>query len=708
MSPSSKRDYSPLNASLELLYDISREIASTLDLNQVLRRVLALSMRTIGAISGSIIVLNQQGKPVDSAIIYQDDFIDHSTSYLNNLLKQGLGGWVLENRQSALVINTKEDERWLARSADEKIGSKAKSALSVPLIAREEFVGAITLSHPVPQFFTDDHLTLVQAIADQSAVAVVNARLYEASQQQARVMGAVAKSATAITSTLNLDQVLEHILEQIDRALMVEVVSLALVDSDEERLVYQASSSPDKSIIGMEIDIGTGIAGWVAEKGKGIVVPNVQEDPRFFDGIDQELDFETRAIACAPIRSQGKLIGILQAINPLDGAFGSDALLILTGIGSLAGTAIQHAQLFEDLQNAHRRYRDLFNNSIDSILVTDWDGKIIEANRQTMIFSGYDQEDIFEKNIRAIHELDVETIGQNLEKLLPGETLSYESVLHTIDGKHIPIQIHVHLIQIAGEAYPQWTFRDITERKKLDQMRDDLLSMIYHDLRSPLSNVVSSLDVLESVGQFDNETMDSLFEIAVRSTKQIERLTKSLLDVNRLEAGQPVTKTEPTHAGSLIDEAVDAVRPVTMNKNQDIELKVPHDTLLVDVDPDMIQRVLINLLENAVKYTPPESKIVVGVKQIGHQVRFWVEDSGPGIPPEKRSTIFDKYTRLHGEAGPRGIGLGLAFCRLAVEGHGGRIWVDEGSQGGARFAFTMPVADSPEDDELDIACTSNP
>ncbi len=700
MTLAPKRDYSPLTASLELLYDISREIASTLDLHQVLRRVLALSMRTIGAVSGSIIVLNRQGKPVDSAIIYKDEFIDHSTSYLNNLLKRGLGGWVLENRQSALVTNTKQDERWLARSPDDKIDAKAKSALSVPLIARDEFVGAITLSHPVPQFFTEDHLTLVQAIADQSAVAVVNARLYEASQQQARVMGAVAKSATAITSTLNLDQVLEHILEQIDRALMVEVVSLALIDEDEECLVYQASSSLNKSMIGMRVDIGTGIAGWVAEKGKGIVVPNVQEDPRFYPGVDQQVDFETRAIACAPIRSQGKLIGVLQAINPLDGAFGSDALLVLTGIGSLAGTAIQHAQLFEELQNAHRRYRDLFNNSIDSILVTDWDGKIIEANRQTMIFSGYDQEDIFEKNIQAIHDIDVETIGENLEKILPGETLSYESVLHTIDGKNIPIQVHVHLIQIAGEAYPQWTFRDITERKKLDQLREDLLSMIYHDLRSPLSNVVSSLDVLESTEQFDNEAAHSLFNVAVRSTKRIERLTKSLLDVNRLEAGQPVTNTEPTHAGSLVDEAVEAVRPITMNKNQDIDLQVPPDTLLVDVDPDMIQRVLINLLENAVKYTPPESEIAVGVKQIGHHVRFWVEDSGPGIPPEQRSSIFEKYTRLQRENGPRGVGLGLAFCRLAVEGHGGHIWVEEGSRGGALFAFTVPVTDSPEVDSL--------
>ena len=101
----------------------------------------------------------------------------------------------------------------------------------------------------------------------------------------------------------------------------------------------------------------------------------------------------------------------------------------------------------------------------------------------------------------------------------------------------------------------------------------------------------------------------------------------------------------------------------------------------------------VNLLENAVKYTPPESHITAGAALVGEEMCFWVEDTGPGIPAEKRSTIFDKYTRLHGKGGPKGVGLGLAYCRLAVEGHGGRIWIDEASGGGARFAFTLPIVE---------------
>ncbi|MEA3351543.1 MAG: GAF domain-containing protein [Chloroflexota bacterium] len=699
MASPTPNQHSHAHASLELLYDISREIASTLDLHQVLNRVLALSMRTIGTVSGSIIVVNEQGKPVDSAIIYEDDMVNHSTRHLSTLLKQGLAGWVVKNRQSALILNTKHDDRWIKRSSQSKSIRNAKSALSVPLIAREQFVGVITLSHPIPHFLTHDHLDLLQAIADQAAIAVVNARLYEASQQQARVMSALAKSATGITASLKLSDVLQHILEQINRALMVDVVSLALIDAEKGYLVFRASSSPDKRIIGMKVKMGQGIVGWVAQEERGVVVSNTYEDDRFYAEIDEILGFRTRAVACAPIRSRGEVIGVLQAINPVEGGFGPDALLVLTGIGSLAGTAIQHAQLFEELQAAHSRYRDLYNNSIDAILITDWKGNIIEANRQTMILSEYAYRNLRHKHIRDIHDLDIETVGENLEYITSDETQSYESVLHAKDEKAIPIQVHVHLIHIDGKHLPQWTFRDITERKELDQLRDDLLSMIYHDLRSPLANVVSSLDVLESIESFENDATLSLFNIAVRSTKRIERLTKSLLDVNRLEAGQPVTNTKPTHVRQLIEESIDAILPIANNKNQELIIQVSDDIPPADMDENMIQRVLINLLENAVKYTPPESPVIVGAAQIGQELNFWIEDRGAGIPADKRSTIFDKYTRLHGEKGPRGIGLGLAFCRLAVNGHGGRIWVDEGAEGGARFAFTLPVAEQTREVE---------
>lgn len=695
MTTQIESEYTSTHESLELLYHISREIASTLDLSVVLQRVLGLSMRTIGAVSGSIIVINDEGEPVESTIIYEDEILDHSDQQIHKILAGGLAGWVVENRQPALVLNTNKDERWV-KSAAQNEEEKAKSSLSVPLIARKKLVGVITLSHPVPLFFTTDHLDLVQAIAAQAAIAVVNARLYAASQKQVLVMGALAKSASAITASLNLETVLQRILSQINQALQVEVVSLALLNHQTNMLEFSASTAPGDEIVGKSIRMGAGIVGWVAHHEEGIIVPNVDTDNRYQGEFDNASVYTPRAIACAPIQSEDELIGVLQAVNPLEGSFDPDTLTVLSGIGSLAGTAIRHAQLFEQLQVAHQRYRDLYNSSIDAILITNSSGKILETNFQTLVYTGLSKHELQSKNIAEVHQMALDEIGENFENIPSQETISYESELTHQNQQTIPIQVHVHRTQIAGENRLQWTLRDITERKELDQLRDDLLSMVYHDLRSPLGNVLSSLDVLESIQSFDHDpTTLSLFEIAVRSTKRIERLTNSLLDINRLEAGQPVTNTNPTDARDLIDISVEAVLPIANNKDQEILIRIQEGIPLAEVDENMIQRVLINLLENAVKYTPPESHITVGAAQTGQELCFWVEDTGPGIPAEKRPTIFDKYTRLHGKGGPKGIGLGLAYCRLAVEGHGGRIWVDQATSGGARFAFTLPIAEDP-------------
>ncbi len=108
------------------------------------------------------------------------------------------------------------------------------------------------------------------------------------------------------------------------------------------------------------------------------------------------------------------------------------------------------------------------------------------------------------------------------------------------------------------------------------------------------------------------------------------------------------------------------------------------------IDADMIRRVLINLLENAVKYSPPDGEITLGVEFDDQQSKIWIQDSGPGISAAEQEFIFDKFTRLNPEGDQKGFGLGLAYCRLAIEGHGGQIWVESEPNQGSRFTFTLP------------------
>lgn len=681
-----------LRSSLELLYNVSRELASALDLRTVLQRVLIQSLKYVSGERGSIVVLDDNGKPVDAAIVYGKRILDHTTQQLRETVEHGLAGWVLRQRQAVLVPDTSQDERWLRRPDDAADRSGAKSAICVPLMARERPVGVLTLVHPTPGAYSKEHFSLMQAIADQAGIAVLNARLYDESQRQARVMTSLATSAAIINITLRLDEVLHRILTEIIKALQVETVAIALIEPDGSLVFKAANGKQSESVIGKRIPAGQGVLGWVASEGQGVIIPVVSEDKRFLPGVDQFPGMEVKALSAAPIYAQGQVIGVLEAINPVSGTFDPDALLVLTGISSLAGSNIQHAQLFERLQAAHQRYRELFEDSIDPILITNWDGKILEANHQAVNISGYAAHQLREMSIGDLHMLDQTEKGADLESLKAGKTCDYESVLKSKAGQEVSIQVYVRKVVFEDKELLQWILRDITERKYLDNLRDDLTAMIYHDLRSPLANIISSLDVLATVlPQEDSEMAQSVLTIARRSTARIQRLISSLLDVNRLESGQPVGKKQSIALSVIVKEAFDAVRPITENRHQSLLNGLAARLPPVFVDTDMIRRVLINLLENASKYTPQGGKIKTGAKPDGDWVQVWIQDNGPGIPIADQDRIFDKFTRLKGKDSPSGLGVGLAFCRLAVQGHGGRIWVESKPGQGARFAFTLPV-----------------
>jgi PAS domain S-box-containing protein len=570
--------------------------------------------------------------------------------------------------------------------------------VSAPLIVRDKLVGVMTLTHPEPGSFTEEHASLIQTISDQAAFAVLNARLYAETQRRATIMTAIADSARAIGASLQLNEVLQTILEQTTEALEVEAVSLALVEPGGKDLVFHAATGKQsKNVIGLRVKIGQGIAGWVAKEGEGLIVQDAQSDPRYYSKVDEVTGYKTKAVACAPIRAKSKVIGVLEALNPTTGTFDSNDLPVLEGIGNLAGTAIEHAQLFERMEAARSRYLELFEDSVDPILITDMEGKIIETNRQAELLIGFDKKTLQQMNVHALQQADYKVLGPDMTKVKEGASVSYESTLQGKDTDDVYIEVYVHRISMDGVDQLQWILRDITERKNLDTLRDDLASMIYHDLRSPLANVVSGLDVLEMMLPAEKDpTIRSVLDIAMRSTERVQRLANSLLDTSRLEAGQRIGSPEPTQVIDIVQMALDAVAPASQGKEVKMEAAVPKGLPRIMADADMIRRVFINLMENAIKYSNEGMTITVGAKRAGDYVELWVKDEARGIPKADQERIFEKFARVQIKAGAtgstKGLGLGLAYCKLAVEGHGGKIWVESEVGKGSRFAFTIPVA----------------
>jgi PAS domain S-box-containing protein len=678
-------------ALLELLYHVSRELATALDLPTVLQRVLHEAIQNVGGERCSVVVLDDAGKAMDGTIVYGTEVHEHTTQQMRDTVERGLAGWVIRNRKGAYVPDTSKDERWLMRPDDAVDKTGAKSAICVPLLAREQLVGVLTLVHGKPNAFHEEQLDLMQAIADQAGVAVLNARLYTESQRQARVMTALAEGAAAMNASLRMEDVYQRILMQMMQALQVETVALGMVEG--EQIIFRAAAGYNAgNILGKTISIHEGILGHVAREGRGVVVPDVSQEKNFEEA-DRFGGIEMRAILVAPILAQGRVIGMIEAINPIAKVFDPDALLVMSGIGGLAGSTIQNAQLFERLQAAHKRYRELFEDNIDSMVVTDWDGWILEANRQVLVLSGYTSDELHNLSIDQLHEVNWSRTGEAFEILRADRTCTYESSLHRKNATRSPIEVHARRVEFDETDSIQWIMRDITARKELDGLRDDLTSMIYHDLRSPLANIISSLDVVATmVSAEDRETVLSILQIAENSTDRIQRLVSSLLDVSKLESGQPVMDQKAVDSLALIKNAVEDVRPVTNGRRQSLQTDLPEALPGIWVDEDMARRVLINLMENSSKFTQTEGALEVGARAEGDWLRIWVSDNGPGIPPADQERIFDKFTRLRGGGKSGGLGIGLAFCRLAVQGHGGRIWVESEAGQGAAFHLTFPLA----------------
>ncbi|MCX6055288.1 MAG: ATP-binding protein [Chloroflexi bacterium] len=505
----------------EILFSISRELASTLDLHIVLARVLTLSTENMGAERASLIVLDQNGKPVDAAVFYYGKSAPHTVEQMQDVIASGLAGWVVKNKKPALISNTLTDHRWLVRPEKNGGGGAARSALCVPLMARETLVGVLTIAHPKVDFFTEDLFQLQQAIAD------------------------------------------------------------------------------------------------------------------------------------------------------------------------LAGIAIRNAQLYRDVQTSQNRYHSLFDESIDLIFITSMDGRIIEGNYQVVKTTGIDQSELPSIQIFDLQTLPPEEMKSKLLEI--NESLTYETMLKCRNSDKIPVEVHVSPIDIQEVKCLQWIFRDISERKNLESLREDLTAMIYHDLRSPLANITSSMEILRSMLTIDeNLAVKQLYEISNRSIDRMHRLINSLLDIDRLEAGQPITNKKIVDIANLVNDSLETIQPNTECKEITIEKMILGEIPGVWMDGDMIRRVLINLLENAVKYSPQGSTIGVGAKWNDGTLTVWVEDHGPGIPPEAKERIFNKFVRLYGEGVAKGLGLGLAFCRLAIQSHGGTIWVENIPKGGSQFIFTLP------------------
>jgi len=229
---------------------------------------------------------------------------------------------------------------------------------------------------------------------------------------------------------------------------------------------------------------------------------------------------------------------------------------------------------------------------------------------------------------------------------------------------------------------------------ELQRLREETTDLIVHDLRNPLHSIMSAAGMLQMVLPPDllQENHD-LFNLINSNCERMQRLVDSLLDISRMESGETKLALESANLAQLVQAAVGRVSSALQARGIAASVLLPAPLPPLEIDMDMIDRVVINLLDNAIKFTPNGGQISVAAEPHADQVAVSIIDTGYGIPPEQRPHIFDRFSRGTSDVPrPRGFGLGLTFCKLAIEAHGGQIWVEDGVGGvGCKFVFTLPL-----------------
>jgi signal transduction histidine kinase len=233
-----------------------------------------------------------------------------------------------------------------------------------------------------------------------------------------------------------------------------------------------------------------------------------------------------------------------------------------------------------------------------------------------------------------------------------------------------------------------------TQLKQAQGFRDELMHMIVHDLRNPLSSINISLDMISMMATDPDEQLHWL-ELANVASQTMTGMIDDLLNLNKLEAGKLKLILRPLQIGTLMLGKYESYAVRAVGEHKTVTLELPDDLPSLLMDVELIGRVLDNLVSNAFKYTHPGGQIEISARADETYLFVYVRDDGLGLPPEYRDRIFDKFVQVTDASGAslrKGIGLGLAFCRMAIEAHGGKIWVDSTLEQGSTFAFTLPLS----------------
>jgi len=651
-------------------------------------------------------------------------------------LGEGFIGQMAIREEPYLIPDTRHEEGYIG------LGEESNgAALWTPLRVADQVLGVMGLERE-EEPFSPTEVEIVRIIADQTALALQGARLCqeinsirELEERLEERSAALAQANTSLreerdrvealyritqelTASLDLDRVLNRALALINRTIGVPQGSILLLDQETGYLVYRAALGRVEALPrgGKRTAFrrGVGLAGWVLEHGRPVIIERLDRDERWITDPDKK--GESQSAMAVPLGTPDDVLGVMLLFHPQPGYFTQDHLRLVTAAATQVTNVIKNTELYRLVRSQAERLgnmvivqraeasrsRAILESITDGVVVADADGLVTVVNPAAERLLGVQEEGCIGQPLWTLYARFppqvVDEVQKIIQKLGVGRPPAQLTLERELGREKRILSAHFAPVVTEQEEFSGvvTVLRDITREREIAQAKNEFISIVAHELRTPMTSIKGYTDLIlkKAVGPL-TEAQENFLRVVKSNVDRLAALVSDLLDISRIEAGRVKLNLQPLRLEEITRDVVSTLERAIHERNLTIEVNIPQDLPWVRGDRDRLVQVLTNLLSNAYQYTEAGGHITVSLHRRDGMVQVDVTDTGIGIAPEDQERIFERFFRADHELVRRqsGTGLGLPIVKSIVEMHGGRIWVKSELGKGSTFSFTLPIAE---------------
>ena len=708
-------------AQLNMLHSLAAKLNSLGDANEISSAITAELRTIVDYHSCRVYLLQPDGRTLYPVSFRGEMFSDYENDTVESLITEvgeGITGSVAESRISLITPDAREVDFAVQIPGTDDV---LESMLAVSMAVGDKLLGVITLSMLGYAKFDKEDQRLLEVLASHAAVALQNAELFQAERAAAETSTTLLRLSQTLTQLHSVEDILQEAIDTVPHLVAASGLAAYLRDQETGDFHLLRLGTGDGPAVKPEPAAGNTVPSdvattFLATGSEPFVIPRevVEQVPGELWRFGQ-----LREVMVAPLNWEPDGFGALvMGAKDINSRFSDQDLRLARGIADIASLALGNARRLSELERFHELVASLdavfWEADAASLRLSYIGGRaeqLLGANEQEWVADGRRWGD------HAIAEDREGAISAARIAADAGQDQSLEYRVSAPDGRTIWIRDMVHVVRGAqGPRQLRGLMIDITERKRaeqalrrserkyseafrrereaaqrlrsLDEMKNTFLEAVSHDLRTPLTSILGSALTLEQteLNLPKEDALDLVGRIAANARK-LERLLSDLLDLDRLQRGIVSPQRRPTDLAELVHRSVDG----TENPGgRDIEVEV--ESITASVDAAKVERIVENLLSNAIRHTPSGTKIWVrGFGQDGG-VMLVVEDEGRGIPPDLHEAVFEPFRQAPGSSSGHspGVGVGLSLVRRFAELHGGRAWLEDRDGGGSSFSVFLP------------------